>query len=127
MIEIQTRMSERAVELLGLTDEKPLHILDIGCGSGLSGEVLSEQGHTWVGIDISPSMLSVAKSRDVEGDVILSDMGQGLFFRPGTFDAAMSVSALQWLCNADKKSHVPYKRMVRFFQTLYNCLNRGAK
>ena len=27
------------------------------CGSGLSGEVLTEQGHYWVGFDISKSML----------------------------------------------------------------------
>ena len=29
------------------------------CGSGLSGEVLTEQGHYWVGFDISKSMLGM--------------------------------------------------------------------
>jgi len=48
MIEIQMTMSERAVELLGLPEDQPCHLLDLGCGSGLSGEFLSEQGHTWV-------------------------------------------------------------------------------
>lgn len=127
MIDVQSSMSERAVELLGLNDTEANLVLDIGCGSGLSGEVLSESGHIWIGTDISPSMLGVAKVREVDGDLALSDMGQGLFFRPGTFDAAISISALQWLCNADKKHHVPYKRMVAFFQSLYNCLKRGAK
>ena len=28
------------------------------CGSGLSGECLTEQDHTWIGMDISPHMLS---------------------------------------------------------------------
>ena len=32
-------------------------VADIGCGSGLSGEILDEEGHFWVGFDISPSML----------------------------------------------------------------------
>lgn len=27
------------------------------CGSGLSGDVLTEGDHVWVGIDISPAML----------------------------------------------------------------------
>ena len=27
------------------------------CGSGLSGEALTEDGHYWVGVDISESML----------------------------------------------------------------------
>ena len=34
-------------------------------------------------------------------------MGQGLPFRAGSFDGAISISALQWLCNADKKSNNP--------------------
>lgn len=56
MIEIQVSMSERAVELLALPDH-PCLLLDLGCGSGLSGSVLEEQGHIWVGIDISQAML----------------------------------------------------------------------
>ena len=58
MIEIQNDMSERAIELLALPDDQPCFVLDIGCGSGLSGECLDEQGHYWIGIDISISMLS---------------------------------------------------------------------
>jgi hypothetical protein len=49
-------------------------------------------------------------------------MGQGLPFRAGSFDGAISISALQWLCNADKKSHNPIKRMNRFFTNLYSVL-----
>jgi SAM-dependent methyltransferase len=50
-------MSERAIELLALPDDEPKYILDIGCGSGLSGDVIEEHGHMWVGVDISPAML----------------------------------------------------------------------
>lgn len=31
----------------------------LGCGSGLSGETLTESGHQWIGFDISPSMLGM--------------------------------------------------------------------
>lgn len=94
-----------------------MNILDIGCGSGLSGEVLSEFGHVFWGLDISPSMLDVANKRFTElektystsenqnendvtvpycpfAEYLLSDMGQGLPFGTGFFDAAISVSAL---------------------------------
>ncbi|XP_026874905.2 probable 18S rRNA (guanine-N(7))-methyltransferase [Electrophorus electricus] len=127
MIEIQTRMSERAVELLNLAEDQPCYLLDVGCGSGLSGDYLSEEGHYWVGVDISSAMLNVALDRGVEGDLMLADMGQGLPFRPGTFDGCISISALQWLCNADKKSHSPPKRLYTFFSMLYSSLARGAR
>eukprot|EP01099_Mayorella_cantabrigiensis_P007798 TRINITY_DN7068_c0_g1_i1.p1 TRINITY_DN7068_c0_g1~~TRINITY_DN7068_c0_g1_i1.p1 ORF type:complete len:299 (-),score=76.18 TRINITY_DN7068_c0_g1_i1:91-948(-) len=127
IIEIQAAMTERALELLNIPPEKSLFILDIGCGSGLSGEVLTESGHTWVGMDISPSMLDVAVENETDGDLLLGDIGQGLPFRPGIFDAAISISTIQWLCNADQQSHNPIRRLKRFFQTLYGCLSRGAK
>lgn len=133
------------------------------CGSGLSGDYISEEGHYWVGIDISPAMLGkcvcpalyqgrypllcgaseldfclfeirscyvaqlvsslgcsrlslpvteltglpttpvclssthalfssnvdAALDRDTEGDLLLGDMGQGVPFRPGSFDGCI--------------------------------------
>lgn len=124
-------MTHRALELLGL--DSPSLVLDIGCGSGLSGEILSEipasEGgpHTWVGMDISPSMLDVALQRDVEGDLFLADIGQGVPFRAGSFDAAISISAIQWLCNAETSDVTPEGRLRRFFDGLYAALKRGAR
>lgn len=60
--------------------------------------------------------------RETEGDLILADMGEGIPFKAGCFDGAVSVSALQWLFNADKKSHNPVKRLNIFFTTLYASL-----
>ncbi|XP_007014334.2 PREDICTED: probable 18S rRNA (guanine-N(7))-methyltransferase [Theobroma cacao] len=126
--EIQTKLSERALELLALPDDGvPRLLLDIGCGSGLSGETITENGHQWVGLDISQSMLNVALEKEVEGDLLLGDMGQGLGLRPGVIDGAISISAVQWLCNADKSSHEPRLRLKAFFGSLYRCLARGAR
>lgn len=123
-------MTHRALELLAL--DTPSFLLDIGCGSGLSGEILSsipvsEGGpHTWIGLDISSSMLGVALTRDVEGDLFLADAGQGIPFRPGSFDGAISISAVQWLCSAEG-DEAPTTRLNRFFSTLYAALKRGAR
>ncbi|KAL4223728.1 Williams Beuren syndrome chromosome region 22 protein [Mactra antiquata] len=127
IIEIQSQLSERAIELLRLPDDTSCFILDIGCGSGLSGECLTDLGHYWVGLDISSAMLDVAVERETEGDLILGDMGYGMPFKPGTFDGVISISALQWLCNADKKYHHPPKRLLKFFTTLYASMARGAR
>ncbi|KZV34785.1 S-adenosyl-L-methionine-dependent methyltransferase superfamily protein isoform 1 [Dorcoceras hygrometricum] len=149
IIDIQAKLSERALELLALPDDNmprllldiaedqdfepdkyidsPFSEIGIGCGSGLSGETLTENGHQWIGLDISQAMLDVALEREVEGDLVLSDMGQGLGLRPGVLDGAISISAVQWLCNADKSSHEPRLRLKAFFGSLYRCLARGAR
>lgn len=56
MMEIQEKMTERALELL-LLPEETCFLLDIGCGSGLSGSVLTDNDHQWIGVDISSAML----------------------------------------------------------------------
>ena len=123
---IQAKMTLRALELLNIPDNS--FILDIGCGSGLSGEILSEEGgHMWCGLDISPSMLATGLTRDLEGDLMLQDMGIGIPFRAGTFDAAISISAIQWLCNADTSYNDPKRRLMRFFNTLFAALKKGGK
>lgn len=124
-------MTHRALELLALST--PSLILDIGCGSGLSGEILSsveptDRGpHIWIGMDISASMLDVALQRDVEGDLMLADIGQGVPFRPGSLDAAISISAIQWLCNAESSDVSPQGRLARFFNGLFASLRRGGR
>ena len=47
----------------------------------MSGECCEELGHTWVGVDIAQAMLQVAAERELEGDLALNDLGQGLPFR----------------------------------------------
>lgn len=124
---IQAKMTLRALDLLNLDPDAPHLLLDVGCGSGLSGEILTEEGFNWVGMDIAPSMLATALDRQVEGDMFLADLGNGIPFRAGTFDAAISISVIQWLCNADTAGVDPKKRLLLFFNTLYASLRRGGK
>lgn len=127
IIDVQTKLTERALEILAFPPDKKALILDIGCGSGISGCVLSDYGHEWVGMDVSKWMLNIAVEREVEGDLLYADMGEGFGFRPGTFDGAISISALQWLCTAETKKDNPIKRIHRFFESLYRVLVRGGR
>ena len=50
-------------------------VLDLGCGSGLMGQLLREKARRMVGIDLSPKMLFVAEEKGIydlliEGDVL---------------------------------------------------------
>ncbi|OJA07910.1 hypothetical protein AZE42_02764 [Rhizopogon vesiculosus] len=127
--QIQADMTYRAIELLNLPPDEPAFLLDIGCGSGLSGEILDEEGHIWAGVDIAPSMLEVALERDLDGDLFLQDIGQGFGFRPGSFDGAISISVLQWLLNAETShpTSSPPHRLTRFFTTLHSALRNPSR
>jgi 18S rRNA (guanine1575-N7)-methyltransferase len=127
--QIQADMTYRALELLNLPSDEPAFLLDIGCGSGLSGEILEEEGHIWAGVDIAPSMLEVALERDIDGDLFLQDIGQGFGFRPGSFDGAISISVLQWLLNAETShpTSSPPHRLTRFFTTLHSALRNPSR
>ena len=70
------------------------------------------------------------KQRNMElptGDLLHHDMGTGLPFRPATFDACISISALQWLCYSNTRDQIPKRRLLRFFSSLYTVLRRGAR
>ncbi|KAL1744557.1 S-adenosyl-L-methionine-dependent methyltransferase [Schizophyllum fasciatum] len=127
--QIQAEMTYRALELLQLPPGESAFLLDIGCGSGLSGEILEEEGHIWAGVDIAPSMLEIALEREVEGDLFLQDIGQGFGFRPGSFDGAISISVLQWLLNAETShpTSSPPHRLTRFFTTLHSALRNPSR
>jgi 18S rRNA (guanine1575-N7)-methyltransferase len=43
----------------------------------------------WTGLDISSSMLEIAAEKELEGDLLLNDMGNGFGFRSGVFDGAI--------------------------------------
>lgn len=72
-------------------------------------------------------MLNICEERESGGSVCRSDMGDGLPFRSNSFDGCVSISAVQWLCNADRSCDVPKLRLKRFFTSLYRCLVRGSR
>jgi 18S rRNA (guanine1575-N7)-methyltransferase len=130
---VQAAMAQRCLELLSLPAGVPALVLDVGCGSGLSGDVLAAAGHAWLGLDVAPAMLAAARERGSLpgggglGDALLADMGQGFGLRAGAFDGAVSVSALQWLFYAGRADHRAGRRLRAFFTSLYRCLRRGAR
>lgn len=49
-------------------------IVDLGCGSGVTAEILDEAGYSVVGIDASPDMIAIARGRVPDGDFITSSI-----------------------------------------------------
>lgn len=90
MKRMQEKLTLRAIELLGIEEGK---VLDIGCGSGYSTQVLNDEGFDVRGIDPEEKMITKCKERYL-------DCQLGTFekipFDDHSFDAIVSISALQW-------------------------------
>ncbi len=125
--DVQTELATRCIELLALQDTPSL-LLDIGCGTGFCTSAAEAAGHIVVGTDLSRSMLEEA-AEDVEPgvDLLASDAGDGVPFRTGAFDGAISVSAIQWLCTAASSAQDPRRRLRVFFESLYAALRSRAR
>ncbi len=92
MMRIQEKITIRALELLDLQGDAL--ILDAGAGPGFSSTYLREIGFNVVAIDIISEFLGFYDIRELNPTA--SDM---CFppFRPNTFDAIISISAVQWV------------------------------
>lgn len=125
---IQAEMTERALEMLLLPQDENCFILDIGCGSGIGGEILDYYGHYWLGIDISLPMLEccLEDSPSDPPELLLCDCSSFLA-RDELFDGIISISVLQWLCVASKKDSNQYLKMVQFFRQIRKMLCVGAR
>lgn len=67
-------------------------VLDVGCGTGLTGIALREAGFQHIdGSDISPEMIDQAVLKDVYENTSVDDLFAGLAFEEGAYDAVISV------------------------------------
>ena len=72
-------------------------ILDVGCGTGLSGLALAEVGFTNLdGCDFSPPMLERAAATGVYGRLFESDLNKGLDVADDTYDHAAAVGVFSF-------------------------------
>ena len=85
--------------------------IDIGCGLGFSSDMLLADGYVVAGVDIILEMLLRTRDRDLVEPWLAAaattpsrHRRRTCPFRPGSFDLAFSVAALQWLPTADVKS-----------------------
>ncbi|OSQ42236.1 class I SAM-dependent methyltransferase [Thalassospira sp. MCCC 1A01428] len=84
----------------GIATNNP--ILDAGCGTGLTGLELSNQGYSHItGIDISPESLKQAKTKGCYQTLKIQNMNQQLDFANDSFAAAQCIGALTYVDNIE--------------------------
>jgi predicted TPR repeat methyltransferase len=73
-------------------------VLDVGCGTGLTGQALRRVGfETLHGIDISAPSLETAASKGIYASLVRTDLLEPLPFSDNHFDAAICVGVLSYI------------------------------
>ena len=122
MMKIQEKITIRALELLDIKKKDPL-ILDAGSGPGFAATYLKEIGYRIVALDIIPEFLYYYEIKEL--NPITADM---CFppFKPNTFDAIISISALQWIFR-DLKDKMMYSMLKNLSTSFYKILKPNGR
>lgn len=109
---------ERAAAALAtFVSDKEQPILDIGCGTGLSGAALKEVGFTTIdGADPSVNMLSEARKKGIYRNLLEIDPDEDLPFKTGAYNTITAVGVIG-----------PGAAPISLFDSLMHRLNKGGK
>ncbi|AXI46823.1 methyltransferase type 11 [Sulfitobacter sp. SK012] len=84
-----------AAALAEFMPDKGAPILDVGCGTGLSGAALKHAGFTVIdGVDVSADMLALAKQKNVYRTLTQIEADTPLSHTPGTYAAISAVGVV---------------------------------
>ena len=67
-------------------DAGGLHILELGCGTGLCGSLLSSLAEHMVGVDLSTEMVESARRKGIYDELLVEDLHEVLDRSAGRFD-----------------------------------------
>ena len=82
--------TKRQIQFIKNTVKKDGLILDLACGTGRHTNPLTMEGYNIVGLDVSSTLLRIAKNRSIQAQLVKADM-QHLPFKPKAFSSAVSM------------------------------------
>ena len=85
------------LERAGVAAARRLRVLDLGCGTGLSGAALAGFARRLEGLDLSPRMLAEARKRGIYHALHEADLLDWLPGRTGAFDLIAAADVLNYL------------------------------
>ena len=118
------RIEEAVTAVLG--DRTGLKVLDLGCGSGLSGMAIKPRAAQLTGVDLSPEMLDLARARGVYDRLEQGEITAWLDGHEESFDLIMSCDCLIYFGDLGPITKAAARRLVPggFFVL---SMERGAK
>jgi predicted TPR repeat methyltransferase len=82
------------MQALQLFSDKKLKILDIGCGTGLCGQVFKPYAERLIGVDLSAAMLKVASVKQIYDELIQDDYLNFLSLKHQAYDLIIAADVL---------------------------------
>lgn len=110
--EFQKKMLDRTLSFLPSNPR----IIDLGCGDGRDTKYLQEKGGDVVGIDISKSMINLARKKHTRCTFLHSDM-RDTVFPDDTFQGAWASTSL---------SNIPKSELSSVEKEIYRILEQGS-
>ncbi|TFG04524.1 MAG: class I SAM-dependent methyltransferase [Promethearchaeota archaeon] len=112
-------------------NDLPVLILDLGCGTGFSSEVLKEHGFRVVGIDILGDMLSKANDKKKAAkfeniEFILADINN-LPIKVNSIDHVVSISAYNFISHGKSSLRERKKIVNNTAKYLHEILKRNGR
>ena len=78
-----------------------LAVLDLGCGTGLCGELFKPHASRLVGVDLSPGMLRKARARGVYDELLVGDLGHALRREAEAYDLVLAADVFLYVGDLD--------------------------
>jgi predicted TPR repeat methyltransferase len=102
---------KNAVEKAAKDSKGLLDILDLGCGTGLSGEVFSGKAQSMIGVDLAEKMLDVAREKKCYQELVVADVEGYLTACDKQFDLIISADVFIYIGD-----------LTKIFIEAYRCL-----
>lgn len=95
---LRYQVPEALVALLAEAEPRTdLSALDLGCGTGLSGEALRALTRERVGVDLSPRMLARARERGLYARLVQGDIATALHSESASYDLVMAADVFVYI------------------------------
>jgi predicted TPR repeat methyltransferase len=101
----------RAIDKVFGADRRFARALDLGCGTGLMGEVMRGRTEELVGVDLSPAMLAAAEQRRIYDRLAIDDLVSFLATEERQFDLIVAADVFVYLDDLAPVLHLAARRL----------------
>lgn len=88
---------QSVMEQLNDRENDTLDILDLGCGTGLCGELFRNNASRMVGVDLSEKMVNLARKKDIYDELYIEDICEHIIKYDCDFDAILASDVFVYL------------------------------